>query len=333
MLREVGDVVLATYVWHDEMQRVHCKYRTVAVGEKPPLWNCDSEGAHEVMLIPVCVVRDPFFVSNASDIVVLCECNSPVTGYPTEANTRARAKAIFDRGRNVHPAFGIMQEYVLCDAKTQQQWNEWFEKTALPRAENSHGGVGAGCVIGREVALKHFRACTYAGLSMRELGATGLPSQWRFEMGPTEGLRAADELLLARFFLEMTCEQMGLKALYHPKPKRKCRGSACVVKYSNDQTRAEEGLTEILLIIHNLSESHADSIPHFGKDNEKRLEGDASVPSFHEFGYGIGNRAASINIPSIVFFEKRGYFEDRRPAANCDPYTVTSLIHESAVKI
>ena len=162
-------------------------------------------------------------------------------------------------------------------------------------------------------------------------------------MGPTEGLRASDELLLARFFLETLCEQRGLKPLYHPKPKRKCRGSACIVKYSNDQTRAEDGLTELLLIIHNLSRSHGDSVPYFGKDNEKRLDG-VTASSFSEFGYGVGgggiggvggtgDKIASVNIPSLVFFEKRGYFEDRRPGANCDPYTVTALIHDSAVKL
>ena len=335
MLRTVGDIILATYVWQDVRQHTRCKYKTLALGETPPIWNCEGDGGEpEVLLIPVCVIRDPFFVSNPADIVVLCECNSPLTGGPTETNTRRGAKTIFDKGRNVHPAFGLSQEYVLCDAKTLQpwKWNEFFEKSPLSRSDASYCGIGTGAVIGREIALKHYRACVYAGLTMSELCTTGLPSQWRFEMGPTEGLRASDELLLARFFLDSLCEQNALKPLYHPKPKRKCRGSACTVKYSNDQTRKEDGLTEILLIVHSLSESHAEHMPHFGKDNEKRLDGtDAS--SFHEFVYGTGDKKASVNIPSIVFFEKKGYFEDRRPGANCDPYAVTALIHEAAVKM
>ena len=358
MLRDVQFGVLATYVWLDETQRFHCKYRTVVAGEKPPIWHCDDDGVLEVILVPVCVVRDPSAAASPSnptavDVVVLCECNSPLTGFPAPTNTRAGAKAVFDRGRNVHPAFGMVQEYVLCDAKTMQpwQWEERFDGTALPRNAAAHCGVGGTSgVIGRDVALKHFQACASAGLHMTALSPTSLPAQWRFEMGPTEGLRASDELLLARFFLETLCEQKGLKPLYHPKPKRKCRGSACVVKYSNDQTRAEDGLTELLLIVHNLSESHEESVPYFGKDNDKRLDG-VSASLYSEFGYGIGgggedslgvgiaapgaaaHKIPSVNIPSLVFFEKRGYFEDRRPGANCDPYTVTALIHASAVKI
>ena len=40
-------------------------------------------------------------------------------------------------------------------------------------------------------------------------------------------------------------------------------------------------------------------------------------------------RGASIRIPSQVKKDGYGYIEDRRPAANCDPYVVTSMIFET----
>lgn len=49
-------------------------------------------------------------------------------------------------------------------------------------------------------------------------------------------------------------------------------------------------------------------------------------PNIHEFSAGVANRGASICIPRTVGQEKKGYFEDRRPSANCDPYAVTEAL-------
>ncbi len=46
----------------------------------------------------------------------------------------------------------------------------------------------------------------------------------------------------------------------------------------------------------------------------------------HDFSAGVANRGASIRIPRQVGQDKCGYFEDRRPAANCDPYAVTCIM-------
>ncbi len=43
----------------------------------------------------------------------------------------------------------------------------------------------------------------------------------------------------------------------------------------------------------------------------------------------MANRGASIRIPRDAAREKKGYFEDRRPAANCDPYVVTAKIFDT----
>ena len=82
--------------------------------------------------------------------------------------------------------------------------------------------------------------------------------------------------------------------------------------------------------IEKLSTRHAEHIkvydPHNGQDNVRRLTGLHETSGIHNFSSGVANRDASIRIPRQVGQDGRGYFEDRRPAANCDPYAVTAAI-------
>lgn len=82
--------------------------------------------------------------------------------------------------------------------------------------------------------------------------------------------------------------------------------------------------------IEKLSKKHAEHIrvydPRGGEDNKRRLVGHLETSSIDEFSAGVANRGSSIRIPRQVGQEKKGYFEDRRPAANCDPYSVTKAI-------
>ena len=45
-----------------------------------------------------------------------------------------------------------------------------------------------------------------------------------------------------------------------------------------------------------------------------------------EFSSGIGDRGATVRIPLKVADAGYGYFEDRRPPADCDPYSVSEAI-------
>lgn len=44
------------------------------------------------------------------------------------------------------------------------------------------------------------------------------------------------------------------------------------------------------------------------------------------FTYGLGNRGSSSRIPIMTMEEGKGYFEDRRPGSNIDPYLVSAII-------
>jgi glutamine synthetase len=47
------------------------------------------------------------------------------------------------------------------------------------------------------------------------------------------------------------------------------------------------------------------------------------------FSWGVANRGASIRVGNDTFKAGKGYMEDRRPAANMDPYVVCSMIFET----
>ena len=66
--------------------------------------------------------------------------------------------------------------------------------------------------------------------------------------------------------------------------------------------------------------------PSRTQGNERRLTGRHETASMSDFSYGVANRGASIRIGRDTFNEKKGYFEDRRPASNMDPYVVTMMI-------
>lgn len=62
-----------------------------------------------------------------------------------------------------------------------------------------------------------------------------------------------------------------------------------------------------------------------GEDNVKRLTNSYFVPGM-DFTTGVGDKYASVRIPTLVAVEGKGYLEDRRPCANADPYEVCEAI-------
>ena len=71
----------------------------------------------------------------------------------------------------------------------------------------------------------------------------------------------------------------------------------------------------------------------YGAGNEARLTGAHETCSYKEFRYGIADRTASIRIPRLVETEGRGYLEDRRPAANADPYEVCEVLLKTTLDL
>lgn len=76
---------------------------------------------------------------------------------------------------------------------------------------------------------------------------------------------------------------------------------------------------------------HKEHIAVYGKDNEFRLTGKHETASIDTWKYGVADRGASVRIPRDAQRKGCGYFEDRRPASNMDPYVVCGKIAETTL--
>jgi glutamine synthetase len=63
----------------------------------------------------------------------------------------------------------------------------------------------------------------------------------------------------------------------------------------------------------------------YGSNAKRAVNG--RVPSWlDKFSCGVEDRSASVRIPACVQVSGKGYYEDRRPASNMDPYLATMAL-------
>lgn len=338
MSLDQGGKIQAKYIWIDGTgQQVRGKTMTLAT--KPtsvsdlPVWNFDGSSTgqapgtdSEVMLHPVRYVRDPF--RGGENLIVLCECRDPA-GAPIPTNSRAEAAALFDAAPELEPWYGLEQEYTLFDKDPELGGRPLgFPAGGLPRPQGPYYcGVGKHNSHGRAVVEAHYRACLYAGLKISGCNAEVMPGQWEFQVGPAHGIEAGDHLVIARYFMHRICEDFGVFVSFDPKPLAgDWNGAGCHVNFSTKPMREEGGYDVILGAIEKLSGKHAEHIAAYGEGNDRRLTGKHETASIEAFTFGVANRGASVRIPRFTERDGKGYFEDRRPASNMDPYVVTALI-------
>lgn len=99
-----------------------------------------------------------------------------------------------------------------------------------------------------------------------------------------------------------------------------------------NDTENSRGINEIYRVIRNMEKHHTEDIQQYGRDNDKRLSGIHETSSYDKFSWGVANRGASVRINNNTHRDGFGYFEDRRPAANMDPYLVTSILMQRVIE-
>jgi len=252
-----------------------------------------------------------------------------VNGNPIPTNTRRAAKATFDKALAEEPWFGIEQEYTLFnkDKVTPLGW----PVGGFPGPQGPYYcGVGAENAWGRDVADLHYKCCLHAGVKIAGQNAEVMPGQWEFQIGPCEGIDQGDHLWMARYLMVRVTEELGCCVSFDPKPvPGDWNGAGCHTNYSTLKMREAGGYATIIEAIEKLGKKHEEHIAAYGTGNERRLTGAHETAPIDKFSYGVANRGASVRIPRTAEKDGCGYFEDRRPASNCDPYVVTAKVFET----
>jgi glutamine synthetase len=332
-------VVMAEYIWMDgtePTQKLRSKTKIVDVDRVKslkdlPEWSFDGSSTNQApgdksdcALKPVFYCPDP--IRGESNVLVMCEVFL-ADGRPHPTNTRALLRPVAEKTKSEDPWFGIEQEYTLFKGSRPLG----FPENGFPQPQGPYYcGVGADEVYGREMVEEHLSNCLKAGLTISGINAEVMPGQWEFQVGPVGALEVADQLWIARWLLYRTGEKYGINATLYPKPVRgDWNGAGAHTNYSTKAMRSPGGMKVIETAIKALEKRHNEHIAEYGADNHFRLTGRHETAPITEFRWGVSDRGASIRIPLATSQKGYGYMEDRRPAANMDPYRVTRLLLET----
>lgn len=338
--------VQAEYIWLDGNNPQELRSKTkIILGPKQllnsklvPQWGFDGSSTSQAEdhdsdcpLKPVRVWRDP--LRSEPNLLVLCEVlNQDGSVHPT--NARAQLADLVRRFQDDEPWVGVEQEYTLY---VIDQPLGFARQKGRPKPQGPYYcGVGADVAFGTLLKERHTDACLKVGLHIAGTNAEVMPGQWEFQIGPRDSgdplnpLLAADELWLARYLLKRISEDLGITISFAPKPvEGDWNGAGAHTNFSTKAMRSENGLAAVRKAVQKLARCHREHMTVYGVGNEKRLTGKHETCDINTFRVGDRDRGASVRIPMATLNAGRGYLEDRRPAANMNPYNVFAALLET----
>jgi glutamine synthetase len=341
-------MIAVEYIWIGGCGEFRSKIRYVKNESEIVDWNYDGSSTgqattenSEIVLRPVAKYRDyntqSVMAMGSNKIYVLCEtysiCSDGVSLVPLANNYRFSARELV----NDDMWFGFEQEFFIYDLMRGKMLGTHH---SMPGQGPYYCGVEAvdGYRYGKE-SLEHKSVTDVRELTEQiaqrcadlGLGITG----WNLEVAPGQteiqifgkGLRACDDLMMMRYLAHRVLLEVNMKPVFSPKPLgSKWNGSGLHTNVSTSRTRDEGGLDVIKAMMERLTAAHADHIAEYGEGNEVRLTGLHETSSMNEFSWSVGGRHTSVRIPRLCAMEGKGYFEDRRPAGNADPYRIATRI-------
>ncbi len=349
----MSNFTLAEYIWLDgavPTRHLRSKARVVNVGPNPsiedfPEWSFDGSSTKQAeghdsdcIMKPVRFVTDP--IRGEGNFLVLTEVYNP-DGTVHESNSRAQLRAILDAGAaKQNPWCGFEQEYTLFKGR---QPLGWPENGGFPGPQGPYYcGVGADEAYGREIVEEHAQACIEIGLLFYGINAEVMPGQWEYQIGyrgddaeDNGALRASDDMWISRWLLYRIAEEYDVTVSTHNKPiTGDWNGAGMHTNFSTDDTRDKsKGKAAIDAAIEKLAGKHQEHIKLYGYALDRRLTGAHETCDINTFKAGAADRGCSIRIPKLVSQKGYGYFEDRRPGANADPYLIAARLSATVCSV
>jgi glutamine synthetase len=343
--------IKAEYIWLDgaePVQQLRSKTKIIVLDEIQKVslevfdeWGFDGSSTYQATghnsdlnLKPRYFIKDP--LRNGESYLVLCEVDTP-DDTPHSSNQRAKLVNLLKECETSHePWAGFEQEYTLYNQEGRPLGFE-VHKFMHPQGP-FYCSAGANVAFGRAIVEEHLDACLKAGLMIYGTNAEVMPGQWEFQIGyrghPAEGsdiLEMADQLWIARHLLNLVAEKYNVVVSFDVKPvPGDWNGAGMHTNFSTKQTRdPARGIAAIENAVDALSKRHPEHIAKYGYNNAARLTGKHETCDINTFRAGVADRGCSIRIPRSVSMKNCGYFEDRRPGANSDPYQVAYMIVET----
>jgi len=344
--------IKADYIWLDgasPTQQLRSKVKVIPCAQAVDLsvfewWGFDGSSTYQATghdsdlnLRPVCFYPDP--VRGDGNYLVMCEVFTP-DNEPHPTNSRAQLRRALEMGGEAQdPWAGYEQEYTFFKDGRPLGWPE----NGYPAPQGPfYCSIGSQVAFGREIVEEHLNMCLKAGLLAYGTNAEVMPGQWEFQIGYRGGkgenasiLKMADETWIARYLLCLVAEKHGVQVSFDVKPvKGDWNGAGMHTNFSTKATRdSKSGMKAIEDAIQNLSQRHKEHIAKYGANNHERLTGHHETCSINEFRSGVANRGCSIRIPRSVATKGYGYFEDRRPGANANPYDVAFMLVSTVLNV
>lgn len=339
---------IVEYIWIDAKGDLRSKNRVLEFSDNHsislshlPIWNFDgsSTGQAETImserfLKPVYMCNHPFTKETPGLLVLCAVYNDRSVTEPGLYNNYHDAAKIFQQYTDTHPWFGYEQEFFLFQ---RNDTNQKLVPPALTSIEtcNEQGqyycSIGAENSFGREIVTSFLSHALAAELSVYGTNAEVAPGQWEFQIGTVAGIEAAHQLWVARYILIRVAEIYDICVSFYPKPFEHINGSGCHTNFSNVHTRNQGGFANMQKMFKVLGAAHTEHIENYGSDNHKRLTGIHETSSMNVFSWSVAGRHTSVRVGKEVEETGSGYFEDRRPASNCDPYLVSSLLVKNTI--